>query len=722
MATSTSNTAAAQKAIDEQNVYIRDTLMSVASNYANVLRDAVENAFDSAEANTLAVVGKDLTKTFNKLAKMSDEFAHNQSRISAGITKQKDITKQLQSLDEKREELAVKLNHAKRLGAEFNQEDLAAAEKSLEIQKEQLEKDQKQLELIERRLGLTGKLIGGLNKVPFIGKFFNTEEIETKMRVVAAKGGGTFRTMGVAAGEIGKQLGKGLTDPLSLLTFFLNQALKANKQVVELGKQLGKDSYTYRENLAASARFNSNINITTENLVGAFSELVTASGLAYEFSVDQLKTQVKLTKQVGLQADEAAQIQKFGVLNNQTSEQTYNSFVRGLVAARNQLKVGINFKATLAEAVKVSGQLAANLGYNPERIAKAVVAMKAFGTTLEQTKSQGDALLEFESSLENELKAELLTGQQLNLERARAAALMGDQVALAEELSKQGMTLEKFSSMNVLAQRSYAQAVGLSADQLSDQLQKQKQAQESGKSLAQITEEEAKAALERQAVQDKFNQAILKLQDFFGNLIAGPFGTFLDMLSSSLGLITSIGAGLATWYATSKLIAGSQALIAWYSKQKLIADRLGTGVGNVMIAQLSRMLGISTAKAVADTTSATALSFGTLLPIILGAGAAIYGLISSFKADDLMSEGGYGKRTLLAPEGAFKLNDNDTIIAGTDLGGGGGSMPSVDLTPMINAINEVKAAVDRLYNKDTSINMDGKAVGSTLVKGSYKVA
>ena len=44
-------------------------------------------------------------------------------------------------------------------------------------------------------------------------------------------------------------------------------------------------------------------------------------------------------------------------------------FVKGLVAARNQLKVGIDFRAALAEAANLSGQLAANLGFNPERIA-----------------------------------------------------------------------------------------------------------------------------------------------------------------------------------------------------------------------------------------------------------------------------------------------------------------------------------------------------------------
>jgi hypothetical protein len=300
--------------------------------------------------------------------------------------------------------------------------------------------------------------------------------------------------------------------------------------------------------------------------------------------------------------------------------------------------------------------------------------------------------------------------------------LQGDQIALAEELAKNVGTAADFTKMNVLQQKALAESVGMTADELSNTLVKREQALASGKSLAQITEEEAKTALERQAIQDKFNQAILKLQDFFGNLIAGPFGTFLDMLSSSLGLITSIGAGLATWYATSKLIAGSQALITFYSRQKVLADTAGISVGRQIITQLGTMLGISSARAVAETAASAAMTFGTSIPIILGAAASIYGLIQSFKADDLMSEGGYGKRTLLAPEGAFKLNDNDTIIAGTDLSGGGGSMPSIDLTPMIAAINEVRASVDRLYNKNTTINMDSKQVGSTLVQSSYKLA
>ena len=118
---------------------------------------------------------------------------------------------------------------------------------------------------------------------------------------------------------------------------------------------------------------------------------------------------------------------------------------------------------------------------------------------------------------------------------------------------------------------------------------------------------------------------------------------------------------------------------------------------------------------------------GWILGGIAAAGAISLGASLMSKGDDVVSPG-YGKRTLMAPEGAIALNDKDTVIAGTDLGGGGGggkgeSMSvSIDLTPMIAAINEVKASVDRLYNKDQSIHMDGKKVGTTLTQTSHKVA
>ena len=511
---------------------------------------------------------------------------------------------------------------------------------------------------------------------------------------------------------------KQITTIAGIFKTFIDSALRFNKISVEIGKNLGygaDNANRVTTNLKNIAQNASNVNTTLANVTEAMNQLSEATGYVAEYSADALETQIMLTKQFGLTAEEAAGIYKLSVLTGKSSKAVNDAMVGAFVATRNQLKVGVPFKAAIAEAAKVSGRLAANLQNNPERIVKAVVATKALGTSLEQASKQGEALLNFESSIESELKAELITGKQLNLERARAAALVGDQVALAEELNSQVGSLEEFQQMNVIQQKAIAEAVGLTSDELADQLKKQKIAQEQGKSLAQITKEEALAAEQRQAVQDKFNQSILKLQDFFGNLLAGPLGQFLEFLSKSLDYVTAIGAGLITWQVASKAVAFYEGVIA-------IQKSAQKGYGNALIAQARTSLGLSTAKAAADTASATALSFGTLLPIILGAAVTAYSLFSSFKADDMISEGGYGKRTLLAPEGAFKLNDNDTVIAGTDLGGGVGGGVSIDLTPMISAINEVRAAIDKLYNKDTSINMDGKKVGTTLVQNSYKLA
>jgi hypothetical protein len=254
----------------------------------------------------------------------------------------------------------------------------------------------------------------------------------------------------------------------------------------------------------------------------------------------------------------------------------------------------------------------------------------------------------------------------------------------------------------------------MTSDELANTLRKREEAIKSGKSLAQITADEAAEALERQTIQDKFNQAILKLQDLIGNLVAGPLAMFIDGLSTVLQIVNFITKPLQWMADLSKYIG--ETISGW-------ADALGPfGILLKGIAGIAILL--------AGYGAYAALSWIPVVGPVLGAVAAAavigkgFSALSSQKADDMVSEGGYGKRTLLAPEGAIKLNDKDTVLAGTDLGGGTPSVggPSIDLTPMIAAINEVKAAVDNLINRPVVLNVDGKQLGSSMVQGSYKVA
>jgi len=757
----------------------------------------------------------------------------DQIRSQALINDDKELLKQLDQYNELNQTFDEK-------GNLINDEN-NAIKTLLALTQERLKEEEK----INRTLGISGKLVDGivgtLGKLGIESSFF--ENLKEDMRD-AAKSGDRWAVVSTATRGIFKGIGEALKDPVTQLTiliklanFFFKAALTANAQAVELGKSLGYGANradAFRESMVAIERSSNNLNVTTANLTQAFGELVTATGFAYEFTADQLETQIKLTKQVGLTADEAANVQRFSILTGKTSEQTYKSFVKGLNATANQLKVGINFKATLAEALKVSGQLSANLGNDPIRIAKAIVQAKALGMTLEQTAKAGESLLNFESSIESELKAELLTGQQLNLERARAAALAGDQATLAEELAKNVGTAADFSKMNVLQQKALAEAVGMTSDELANTLTKREQAIASGKSLAQIADEERIAALERQNIQDKFNAAVEKLQSLFGNLMAGPLGSFIDALSAGLGLINKMIPALKVIGGLYLIIKGFQMAGNVFEAAKtaqLALQGNNLAIQNIMqekslvkkgmyhaiaIKEAITEGGITSVKAYALSldekslvrrtimagitakeyiqqkamtvwagmkagyerislalqSAASAIQKGNLLKSI---GSAMMGVIQSLSSipvvgwalglaaagsvaalgykfltgDDIMSENGYGKRTLLAPEGAIRLNDKDTVIAGTNLGGEQQSLqgsqavqgqqslqgsqqiqqpaqtiqgPSIDLTPMITAINEVKAAVDGLMNRPVIINMDSKQVGSNLVQGSYKLA
>jgi hypothetical protein len=539
-----------------------------------------------------------------------------------------------------------------------------------------------------------------------------------------------------------------------IIKLIIDAALRYNAISVQIGKSTGygaDQADRVATNLKNIAEGSGNLNVTLKNLGAAMSELNDATGGVAEYSADTLKTQIMLTKQFGLTGEEAAGIYKMSVLTGKSSSEVNDQMVAAFANTRNAVKGSADFKKTMAEASKVSGELSFNLKNNPALITEAIVKTQALGTTLEQTKNQGSQLLDFESSISNELEAELMTGQQINLEKARMYALTGDMVGLSQELANQGMTINKFENMNVLARQSYAKALGLNSDQLADQLKKQEIAKQQGKSLAEITADEAKEAEKRQNVQDKFNAAIEKLQDFFGNLIAGPVGQLLESLTNIVELVSI---GLSPLFAGLSIIVDN--IVGGLKSVLPIIEGIGVGMGvwwlasngialantissEAMLTQLSSLgpmiiaawdfAAAATEAAIAEIAGASALTLGIgTIAVIAGIVAAV-AAFKAQKAGDMISPAD-GKTQVSTKEGGlFELSSNDDLMAGPGLakGGKGGSSisggnVSIDLTPMINAINSVKASVDKLYAKEGVVNIDGKRVGTLLTQGSYKTA
>jgi hypothetical protein len=712
-----------------------------ASKYASIQNNLnLEKARKVKEIKNLESASIGIAKKINDLAN-DNRLLENEKNYQLKLgtaeglriaqIRQGDINRNKEAIAQAQKELEVK-NKQRNLSQETvkNLDQIRNSEKDRRIEvQSQIDRLKEQLLIIrqvEDATFLTEKMLKTITLLPGIGQFFKAGDAAKVLDIakgvaanIAAAGGNAAslgNILGIAVGAAGNAFAL-FADNTFKASFNLQSLLKAafaaSVQSTQLSKSLGygaDNADRVRANFAAIESSNlNNANVTTKNLAEAFNELSTATGFVTEYSEDALVTQIKLTKQLGLSGEEAAGIYKSSILTGKSSEETYQSMLRGYVATRNTLRVGVPFKAAMAEASRVTGQLAANMGYNLENTIKGVVATKALGTSLEQAKSQGEKLLDFQSSIESELKAELITGQQLNLERARAAALMGDQVTVAEELAAQGMTAAKFSQMNTVAQKSYAEALGTTSDELANQLMKREQAIASGKSLAQITAEEADEASKRQDAQTKFNNAMEKLQSIIGNLVAGPLGTFLDLIASILD--STVGMSIVFGGILGSQIPG-------------MIKGFGTVAG--LVKKVAKM---SIAEAVASA-AASAAKIPGVGWILAGAAAAGLGaLLYTYLADDMVqTPTGYGKRTIVGPEGSIALNNNDTIVAGTNLGQGGEttesvkSSPSIDLTPMISAINEVTSAVNQLNSKKWDVYLDSKVVGTGLMQKSYKSA
>lgn len=516
--------------IDQQNVYIRDTLMSIASSYAETLKDAVADAFDSAEAGTLSAVGKDLTRTFTQLAKMSDEFALNQGRITAGILKEKDVAKQLQSISEKRESLERKMLHAKQLGVDFSQEDYQAALKSLDVQEEMLRVDQEKVKLIEQQIGLTGKLISSISKIPGIGQFLKADEIDQEMRKAAAQGAGRFQTMGIAAKMVGKQLLDGLLDPLTFITAIWNGFMKVDEAATDFTRITG-------QNTSAISSMNSSL-ASTVDILEVASNLSKEIGVAGNnfISPEQLAAVAETKNLLGLSAEQATKLAIQTKMSGQNVDTFKKNVMAGVKQSNLQNKTGVEYGVVIKDILDTSEDVTMSLGNNPKKLAAAATAARSFGLSLQQVDDIAGNLMNFEESIGNELEAQLLTGKNINLSKARELALNNDLEGVANELAKNGASATEFASMNRIQQEGLAKALGMSREQLA----KSVLAQEASKSL---TDKQRAAVMgmseaeyERVSVQERIQTSLDKIAQAFAPILEKFVIPIVEVLTKLMNL------------------------------------------------------------------------------------------------------------------------------------------------------------------------------------------
>jgi len=308
---------------------------------------------------------------------------------------------------------------------------------------------------------------------------------------------GKIKTMGAAFKVVGKAIVQNLTDPLVLAGLlikglksaynFLASTFKAGKEAamviseenVNLARSLGL-SQRAANKLASSV---AGMGPTTAATKQSIESIYSAMGSTEKLSNNTLRVFVKLNTQAGMSAESLAQFQKFAKLSGQDAGVLVKNMAQTALETIKTNKYAFSQRNLLDDVAKVSSVISLRFKDQPAALVKAVAKAKSLGLEMGKIEDIASSLLNFEDSIAAEMEAELLTGKQLNLEKAREAALRGDTAALQDEIISQLGSIDEFNKMNVLQQDAFAKSIGLSRGELAGMLDAQEKNKNKGEDL-----------------------------------------------------------------------------------------------------------------------------------------------------------------------------------------------------------------------------------------------
>tara|TARA_R110000737_G_scaffold181769_1_gene205144 strand:+ start:36 stop:3224 length:3189 start_codon:yes stop_codon:yes gene_type:complete len=356
-------------------------------------------------------------------------------------------------------------------------------------------------------------------------------------------------------GTLASGFGKALFDPLSIGLKIISVLSEINKQSVEFSRLTGQAAYK----MSGVATETS----TAVDLMKVAAEYTKQTGInaAAIFTPQQLGQIADAKDLLGLSAEQAGSLGTMMKLTGQSADQFNGSVFDGVKALNESADAAIAPAVALQDVLGASDDIKASLGGNPEALGRAAAAARKLGMDLGQVNKIADGLLDFESSIESELEAQLLTGKNINLNKARELALNNDLEGVAKELSKQGASAAEFAKMNRIQQTAMAKAMGMSREELAKMVLTEK-------AMADMTEEQKAAArgvtLEQSKqmdIQERMKKAAFKLAEAFAPILEAVI-PIVELLGKVAGLIAPLTPYLLGAYGAIRLMNGGITNIA----------------------------------------------------------------------------------------------------------------------------------------------------------------
>ena len=626
--------------------FIKDAFRSLSAVVSSAIEDAVDQmqGLDDMGARIAKSSERELVGSFKKLGNQLEKNVTIQAKILKGQNASKDIENARINIQARLAVTTAKIQTNTALSA-------IEQEKLTEEAKEQARFGFDALDALEKQ---------NKEQIKSISLFKITGGILSNIASKLDKSGALASLLRGDLGQItAERIGEaGVISAIDILTTGL---VDISEQTTQFQRNLGLsagEANKLRGRLADVALFSGETALNTTTAINAFEVLNSLGTANVEFSDELVKQVGLLETQLGMSADQQARFGFEALKSGKFVDDIFDDSVATIGAVEKVTGLELNRLQVIQEAANTTGEIRAQLGFSIENIAEAIAMTKSFGMTLADVSGVANNLLDFQSSIAAELEAELFLGKNLNLERARYFALTGELGKLSEEIKNNVIDEYEFAQLNTIERRKYANALGMSVDQLSDMIFDMETLAELEKEALDRGDKDLAQNLRALSLQQEFGLLVDKIQQSLVALADGPLGTlakmFVNLMESSTAVFTTLG-----------LIAGVQ-------------------IGG-MIVQFLKLIRIMRAAALAGGIAKTFLNPAGIVLSIAAAGVAA-GFIASMlqpPAEDAMIENAIITKKARGDMELTPFSSADQVAIGTNLfsgGGGASSQPIVNIS------------------------------------------
>jgi len=208
--------------------------------------------------------------------------------------------------------------------------------------------------------------------------------------------------------------------------------------------------------------------INAEQLGGTMKQIGSTFTSLQSMEKGLVKDVSIMSAQFGISAETSAKfLQTLGGVSGKSAMAKQNMLGLAKFAAN---AYGVGLDDVMSDVANASDAARMFAGKNADELVRAAAQARQMGTTLDNMANTAKGLLDFESSIQSELKASALIGKNINFNEARRLAFNKDTIGANKLILEQAKKI-KFNQLNPIAQEAFAKAAGKSVKELQDMLE-----------------------------------------------------------------------------------------------------------------------------------------------------------------------------------------------------------------------------------------------------------